>query len=96
MALWGKQDLANNAPKWLSSDVNNTNKSNDADFCVFVDTTEAQVASNRQNGIKTPGWNIYTTYVDQNGNTRRIVEPLVAMKVSASEAGDRSDGVNNS
>ncbi|PHS22178.1 MAG: hypothetical protein COA84_13440 [Robiginitomaculum sp.] len=54
----------------------------------FIDTTEAAVASNNAKGIKTPGWNKYTTYVDSNGNTRHRVESMVAMKVTAASAGD--------
>lgn len=95
MALWGKTDADASIPTWLEDDANNTNKSNDKDFCVFLDTTEVGVAANKANGLKTPGWNIYTTYSDQNGNTRRIVEPLVVMKVSASDAGD-DDTIPNS
>jgi len=94
MALWGKTDEAGSIPKWLEDDVNNTNKSNDKDFCVFIDTQEAQVAANKANGLKTPGWNIYTTYVNQNGVTRKVVEPLVVMKVANTAAGD-SDSIPN-
>lgn len=95
MALWGKTDAVGSIPTWLESDANNTNKSNDKDLCVFLDLAEAQVAGNRDIGLKTPGWNIYTTYVNANGDTRRIIEPLVAMKVSASDAGD-NDSIANS
>jgi hypothetical protein len=92
MALWGKTDSAADAPKWLSSDANNTNKSNDLDNAVFVDTDEAVVASNNAKGIKTPGWNLYHTYTTADGRTRHIVEPLCVMKVSASDAGDAGVG----
>ena len=88
MAQWGKTDTAADAPKWLSDDANMTNKSNDKDNAIFVDTTEAAVAGNRAKGIKTPGWNLYNTYTTADGRTRHIVEPLVTMKVSASDAGD--------
>ena len=91
MARWGKTDTAGDVPKWLEDDANNTNKSNDKDNAVFVDLTEAGVASNRAKGLHTPGWNLYHTYTDQNGNTRHHAEPLVVMKVSQSDAGD--DGV---
>lgn len=80
MALWGKIDDANNAPKYLNSeDKLNT---------YFVDTTEALVTENREKGLKTPGWNLYQTYTDSNGNTRHRVEPLVVMKVSQGDATD--------
>jgi hypothetical protein len=86
MGSWGKTDTLADAPKWLNADDPNT--SNDKDYAFFVDTDEAQVASNRAKGLKTPGWNLYREYTDQNGNTRRIVEPLVTMKVTAADAGD--------
>ena len=57
----------------------------------FVDTTEATIASNRASGLKTAGWNKFTTYTDANGATRKRVEVLVPMKVTAANAGD--DGV---
>lgn len=91
MALWGKTDAAGSVPKYLETDVNNTNKSHDADNAVFVDLTEAGVAANRARGIKTPGWNLYNTYSTADGRTRHIVEPLVTMKVSAGDAGDQAD-----
>jgi len=88
MAQWGKTDTAADRPKYLETDANNTNKSHDADNAYFVDTDEAAVASNRAKGLKTPGWNLYHTYTDQNGATRHKAEALVVMKVSASDAGD--------
>lgn len=88
MAQWGKTDTAADRPSYLETDANNTNKSHDADNAYFIDTTEAGVASNRAKGLKTPGWNLYHTYVDANGNTRHKTEALVVMKVSAGDAGD--------
>jgi hypothetical protein len=96
MALWGKTDASGSVPKYLETDANNTNKSHDADNAIFVDLTEAGVAANNAKGIKTPGWNLYNTYTTADGRTRHIVEPLVVMKVSASDAGDQADGVANS
>jgi hypothetical protein len=54
----------------------------------FIDKTEATIESNRDAGLKTAGWNTFTTYTAASGETRRKVEPLVAMRVSASDAGD--------
>lgn len=88
MALWGKVDDANNAPKWLDSTDNDNNKSNDLDNAYFIDTTEAAVVANRAQGLQTPGWNLYHTYTDCDGNTRHRAEPLVVMKVAAGDAGD--------
>lgn len=93
MALWGKTDAAASAPKWLSTDSNATPQT-DKDNAYFVDTTEATIESNRDSGLRTPGWNLFTTYTDANGNTRRRVESLVPMKVTAAAAGD--DGVSGS
>jgi hypothetical protein len=91
MALWGKTDALASVPKWLEDDANNPNKSNDIDNAVFVDLTEAGITANRAKGLKTPGWNLYHTYVDGAGNTRHKTEILIPMKVSAADAGD--DGV---
>ena len=83
MALWGKTDALESAPKYLSDDTNVMPQA-DVNNAYFVDVTEAQVASNRARGIKTPGWNL----VQDIGNGRLRVENLVAMKVSAVDAGD--------
>lgn len=87
MALWGKTDAAASAPKFLSTDTNATPQT-DKDNAYFVDTTEAGIESNRDAGLRTPGWNLFTTYTDSRGNTRRRVESLVPMKVTAAAAGD--------
>ena len=83
MALWGKTDTLADVPTWLSADTDNTNASNDKDNAIFVGVTEAGIAANRAKGIKTPGWNLHIT---AGGRTR--TECLVAMKVSAADAGD--------
>ena len=57
----------------------------------FADLTEAQNASNRLKGIKTPGWFSYKEYVDSGDVTRYKVEPLIVMKVAAGDAGDLED-----
>lgn len=83
MALWGKTDDANGAPKFLTSAELTTT--------FFADTTEAQVAANRAKGLQTPGWNRYTTYTDSTGATRNKAECLVVMKVAAATSGDALD-----
>ena len=88
MASWGKTDTLADVPKYLEDDAGNTNKSHDKDNAVFVDLTEAGGAANRAKGLKTPGWNLYHTYTDQNGVTRHKAESLIVMKVSAADAGD--------
>ena len=87
MPLWGKEDNANSAPKYLSDDVN-AKPQVDVDNAYFVDTEEAGVESNRAKGLQTPGWNLYTSYTDSDGATRHRAESLVAMKVAAVDAGD--------
>jgi hypothetical protein len=47
---------------------------------VYVTVEDAQ---DRIDGIKTPGWTLYSEYIDGRGNTRRKVEPLVAMKTTS-------------
>ena len=89
MALWGKTDTLADAPKYLETSADNTNKAHDKDNAVFVDVTEAGVPANRAKGLKTPGWNLYHTYTDGvTGLPRHKSEVLVAMKVSAADAGD--------
>ena len=87
MSLWGKTDAAESAPKFLSTDANATPQT-DKDNAYFVDTTEAGIESNRDSGLRTPGWNLYTAYTDSTGATRRRVESLIPMKVAAAAAGD--------
>lgn len=93
MALWGNTDAVGSVPKWLNA--SDPNPSNDADNAYFIDVTEAGVAANRAKGLDTPGWNLYTTYTDGTGATRHRAECLVAMSVSASDAGD-NDSIANS
>lgn len=83
MPLWGKTDTLASAPKYLSTDAA-APMQNDKDNAFFVDTTEAAVTSNREKGLKTPGWNLYKEY----GTGRKYVETLVPMKVTAADAGD--------
>jgi hypothetical protein len=46
----------------------------------YVTVADAQDSDNREIGVKTPGWTLYKEYVNGNGDTRRVVETLVAMK----------------
>lgn len=88
MAQWGKTDTLADAPSYLSTEAAQPNKSHDKDNAVFVDLTEAGLASNRAKGLKTAGWNLYHTYTTADGRTRHIAEPLVPMKVAQADAGD--------
>ena len=83
MALWGKTDVVGSVPKYLNT--------TDAANCYFIDIEESEVASNKAKGLGTGGWNLYTTYTDSDGATRNRAECLVAMGVTAADAGD--DGV---
>lgn len=80
MALWGNTDADASIPKYLNATDNAK--------CYFIDTTEAGVTANQDKGLGTAGWNLYETYTDNEGNTRHKAEPLVAMAVSATDAGD--------
>ena len=46
---------------------------------VFVDETEAGLASNKTRGITAPGWWAYRTYTDGAGNTRHKAEHLMIL-----------------
>ena len=83
MALWGKTDALASVPTWLEDAATNTNKSNDRDNAIFVDVTEAGIASNRAKGITGPGW-----WLQHTDGGRHHAECLVPMKVSAVDAGD--------
>lgn len=78
MSSWGKTDVAGDKPKFLNTA--------DKARCFFVDSTEAQVASNRAKGITGPGWWILTT-----AGSRTKAECLVPMDVTAVAAGDAAD-----
>lgn len=58
---------------------------------VFIDETEAQVASNRAKGLKTPGWNKFFEYVDNAGTPRYKVDPLIAITTPVGTSGDATD-----
>lgn len=75
---------AQDAPKNLRfTDVRNV---------VFVDNTEAAVASNRAKGLKSPGWWKYTTHTTDGGSkTKHKAELLVALPVVAAVSGDAND-----
>ena len=80
MALWGNTDVDADIPSHLSTADNAK--------CYFVDITEAGVAANKAKGLNTGGWNLYSTYTDGTGATRHRAETLVAMGVTAGDAGD--------
>ena len=88
MALWGKTDTDAAKPKYLSDNLRNDQQVSDLDSTVGVSITEAQAAANIAKGIKTPGWTLYNTYTDSQGNTRNKAEVLVAMNQFAVDGSD--------
>lgn len=58
---------------------------------VFVDREESLVDDNRNRGLLSPGWWLYSTYVDGGGVERHKAELLVAVDVPVASAGDAAD-----
>ena len=73
MGSWAKLDNAASAPKWLSADANNPNKSNDK-------------ASNRAKGITGPGWWLYHT--DGGRHHAECLVPMKGGTVDQATVGD--------
>jgi formate-dependent nitrite reductase cytochrome c552 subunit len=65
--------LLSEVPKYLTVEQATTE-------ATYVTVAEAQDSDNRDIGIKTPGWTLYKEYETEDGDTRRVVETLVAMK----------------
>lgn len=86
MALWGLTDAEASRPKWI-----NLNNYPAGTELVFVDATEAQVQSNKDRGINSPGWWLVYQYTDSNGTVRYRAENEVAVPVSAAVASDAAD-----
>lgn len=88
MALWGKTDTDAAKPKYLSDELRNGQEVSDLDSTVGLNATEAAVTANIAKGLKTPGWTLYRTYTDSQGNTRNKAEVLVAMNEFATDGTD--------
>ena len=58
---------------------------------IFVDSTEKDVAANKERGIWGPGWWLYRSYTDVSGRTRHKAECLAFVHATATAAGDDSD-----
>lgn len=58
---------------------------------VFVDREESLVEDNRYRGLLSPGWWLYSTYVDGGGMERHRAELLVAVDVPVASSGDAAD-----
>jgi hypothetical protein len=77
----GEDILLSQVPKYLPVDVKlGIAEGFDTSGVFLHQTDDAVDGTGRDLGIKTPGWTQSFTYTDTNGNTRRIVETLVAMK----------------
>ena len=75
MSLYGKDDSNANKTK-AGIGVATSSQSKEI---VFIDNTEAQLASNKARGVGAPGWYSFFTYTDMHGNTRYKAEHLVAI-----------------
>ena len=58
---------------------------------IFVDSTEKDVAANKERGIWGPGWWLYRSYTDVSGRTRHKAECLAFVHATAGAAGDDAD-----
>ena len=75
MSLYGKDDSNANKTKAGIGVAG----SSQAKTIVFIDDTEAQLASNKARGVGSPGWYSFFTYTDMHGNTRYKSEQLVSI-----------------
>jgi hypothetical protein len=75
MSLYGKDDSNANKTK-AGIGVATSSQSKEI---VFIDNTEAQLASNKARGVGAPGWYSFFTYTDMHGNTRYKAEHLVSI-----------------
>lgn len=55
---------------------------------LFIDNTEAQLDENKIRGLKFPGWWIYRSFTDGDGNTRHKAECIAFVRETAANAGD--------
>ena len=78
MALWGNKNNELSKPKFLTAA--------EKALVQLVTIEDASDEENIEKGLTTPGWAIYSTYEDSNGNTRHKSETLVAFSVSAADA----------
>lgn len=53
---------------------------------IFIDDTESQLEENKVRGLKWPGWWLYRTYTDGDGNTRHKAECIAFANATAGAA----------
>lgn len=85
---FGVTDTAVDKPKWLSA----AQKAN----TYYVSSEEAELKTNKDRGIRGPGWYLINEKVDADGNTSQDTECLVAFKyltALTATAGDNDGGV---
>ena len=82
--------LRRTAPKAVARYVVKGGDSNTGTL-YFVDTTEDSLNENRSRGMDGPGWWVYKTFVDQDGNTRHKAELIAYVRETAANAGDWTD-----
>ena len=91
MALWGKLDQANNAPKFTAvaatgeTGVDAYRKNEEGEVEV-LGVSIAEAGEGNMPAINTPGWVTSRTYVDAQGTTRWKSEVLVAMSSIGADA----------
>lgn len=78
MALWNSTDAPASKPKSSSA----------AEKAKTFGVDKAEATANRNTGMRTPGWNTYTTYTDASGNVRHKSECLVVMSSMTLDAED--------
>lgn len=76
------------APKEIANLLLNESKFPSGTQFIFVDNTEAELEENKIRGLKWPGWWLYRTYVDGDGNTRHKAECIAFVNQTAANAGD--------
>jgi hypothetical protein len=72
MALWTNVDEDEGKPKYLTD--------TEKDSVIGVDVSEVTDADSISKGLTTPGWVMYKTYTDSQGNVRHKSEVLVASR----------------
>lgn len=83
MSLWGNTDAEASRPKFVPTAEQGN--------LVFIDRDEASTQAAKEKGMSTCGWYLYRTFTDVSGTVRHKSELLVAMSVSAEDAGDSDD-----
>lgn len=76
------------APKEVANHLLNESKYPAGTQFLFIDDVEAGLEENKVRGLKFPGWWIYRTYTDGDGNTRHKAECIAFANQTLANAGD--------